>query len=272
MLNYNGIITDNSTLSLANRGLLYGDALFETIRVVKNKINFSEAHYFRLMASMRILRMRIPQNFTLEFFESQIHAVVPNQDAYRVRMTVFRNEGGRYTPDTNTVSYIVSSEPIDYIDFQINSGPSEVDLFKDFHIANHLLSTLKTTNRLINIVGSVYAKENDLQNCLLLNESKNVVETLNGNLFMLTGNTLRTPPLSEGCLNGVLRKQVINLVQKWDNFLVEEQPISPFELQKADELFYTNAIQGIQSITKYRKKEYGNTTASKLVDALNALV
>jgi branched-chain amino acid aminotransferase len=147
-----------------------------------------------------------------------------------------------------------------------------VDLYKDFHITNHLLSTLKTTNRLINIVGSIYAKENGLQNCLLINESKNVVETLNGNLFMLMGTIVITPPLSEGCLNGVLRKQMLKILQNWEGITLLEQPISPFELQKADELFYTNAIQGIQSITKYRKKEYVTSFASVLTNALNVLV
>lgn len=272
MLNYNGKISDHFELTASNRAFLFGDALFETVRVVNGKINFSEDHYFRLMASMRILRMRIPQEFTLEFFESQLLSVVPNDGAYRVRMTVFRNEGGRYTPETNSVSYIVSSESVTTPTFQINSDPCEVDLYKDFHITNHLLSTLKTTNRLINIVGSIYAKENGLQNCLLINESKNVVETLNGNLFMLMGTTVITPPLSEVCLNGVLRKQVLKILQNWEGITLLEQPISPFELQKADELFYTNAIQGIQSITKYRKKEYVTSFASVLTNALNALV
>lgn len=272
MLNFNGTITDTIPVSPFNRALLYGDALFETVRVTAHKVHFSEDHYFRLMASMRILRMRIPSNFTLEFFEEQLLSVVNSSGAFRVRLTVFRNEGGRYTPETNTVSFFVSAEQQDNECFELNTTPCEIDLYKDFHISKHLLSTLKTTNRLINIVGSVYAQENGLDNCLLINEAKNVVETLNGNLFMVMGDTVTTPPLSEGCLNGIMRKQVLHMEKKMDKFQWIEAPISPFELQKAEELFYTNAIQGIQSITKYRKKEYGNTVAQQLVHALNALV
>ena len=272
MLNFNGTLTDSLPVSAFNRGLLYGDALFETVRVTARKVHFAEDHYFRLMASMRILRMRIPANFTLEYFEEQLQSVVQTNGAFRVRMTVFRNEGGRYTPKTNTVSFFVSAEELENEQFGLNTTPCEVDLYKDFHVTKHLLSTLKTTNRLINIVGSVYAQENGLDNCLLVNEAKNVVETLNGNLFMVMGDTVTTPPLSEGCLNGIMRKQVLQIGKKIEGLHWVEALISPFDLQKADELFYTNSIQGIQSITKYRKKEYGNTVAQQLVQALNELV
>ncbi|MEN9336508.1 MAG: putative branched-chain-amino-acid aminotransferase [Bacteroidota bacterium] len=272
MLNCNGELTTISSIATSNRAFLYGDALFETVRVVDGKINFSEDHYFRLMASMRILRMRIPQVFTLEYFEEQLLSVVQPTGAFRVRMTVYRNEGGRYTPENNTVSFMVTAELLENKSFVANSASFEVDLYKDFHIANHLLSTLKTTNRLVNIVGSVYAQDNDLDSCLLINESKNVVETLNGNLFMVMGQTIFTPPLSEGCLNGILRKQIITLLRSHEKFTLVEQAISPFELQKADELFFTNAIQGVQSITKYRKKEYGNTVANEILDLVNQSV
>jgi branched-chain amino acid aminotransferase len=145
-------------------------------------------------------------------------------------------------------------------------------LYKDFYVTKQLLSSIKTTNKLINITGSIFAKENGLDNCLLLNDSKNVVEALQGNLFMLMGNQLITPPVSEGCLNGVMRKQIIDLVKKIEGIELVEASISPFDLQKADELFITNVIKGIQPITKYRKKEFTSTIASKLLVLLNAKI
>ena len=117
---------------------------------------------------------------------------------------------------------------------------------------------------MIHVTGSIYAKENDLDNCILLNDSKNVVEALQGNLFMRMGNTLITPPISEGCLNGIMRKQILSFAKKETNLEVVEQVISPFDLQKADELFVTNVIRGIQPITKYRKKEFEQDTAKVL--------
>ena len=92
--------------------------------------------------------------------------------------------------------------------------------------------------------GYRFANENGLDNCLLLNDSKNVVEALQGNIFMLLGSKLITPPISEGCLNGVMRKQILNLAKKLEKLEVVEEPISPFDLQKADELFIKNVIKG----------------------------
>jgi branched-chain amino acid aminotransferase len=117
----------------------------------------------------------------------------------------------------------------------------------------------------------VFAHENQLDSCLLVNESKNVVEGLSGNIFMLMGNKLITPPLSEGCLNGIMRGQILQLAKKIDHLEVVEEPISPFDLQKADELFLTNVIVGIQPITRYRKKEYARQLSRELVQALNRL-
>ena len=147
-----------------------------------------------------------------------------------------------------------------------------MDLYKDFYISKQLLSTLKTTNKVINVTASIYANENSLDNCILLNDSKNVVEVLQGNIFMLQGNTLITPPLSEGCINGIMRKQVLTLAKKIEGLEIIEAVISPFDLQKADELFFTNVIKGIQSITKYRKKEFTTTIANVLIQKLNELV
>ena len=125
---------------------------------------------------------------------------------------------------------------------------------------------------MINVVGSIYANENSLQNCLLLNNEKNVVEALNGNLFMLLNSKLITPPISDGCLNGIMRKQVLEIAKKFENIEVEEVSISPFDLQKADELFITNVITGIQPITKYRKKEFTTLFSEEVVTKLNELI
>jgi branched-chain amino acid aminotransferase len=105
-----------------------------------------------------------------------------------------------------------------------------------------------------------------------LNNQKHVVEALNANLFLVKGNVIKTPPLSDGCIKGVMRKQIIDIIKLLPDFTIEESSISPFELQQADELFLTNVIMGIQPITKYRKKEYGNSVAKDLLGKLNVKV
>ncbi|WP_395043176.1 aminotransferase class IV [Flavobacterium sp.] len=276
MINYNGkLLSSDTSLSNSNRSFLYGDGVFETLKVINNKILFLEDHYFRLMASMRIVRMKIPNNFTLEYIEEHIlNTVGINNciDSARVRFTVFRNDGGFYLPETRTISYIIQVFSLSQTTYSFSDDNYEVDLYKDFFISKQLLSTIKTTNKMINVTGSIFADENNLQNCLLLNNEKNVVEALNGNLFMLLNNKLITPSISEGCLNGIMRKQILQIAKKLDNIEVVEQEISPFDLQKADELFITNVITGIQPITKYRKKEYKTEFSKELLTSLNALI
>lgn len=279
MINLNGTLhsSANNQLSLTNRGYQFGDALFETIKVVHGKILFWEDHYFRLMASMRILRMEIPMNFTMEFLESEIIKTVEANDlskaTARVRLNVNRVEGGKYTPESNDIHYNMLAENLSDDFYQIKEmNEYTVDLYKDFFVTSGLLSTLKTNNKIINVLGSIYAKENKLHNCLLLNTDKNVIEALNGNIFLVKDNIIKTPPLSDGCLKGVMRKQLVELIKTLDGYQLEEASISSFELQKADELFITNTIIGIQPILAYRKKSFTTEVSKLLVQKLNTKI
>jgi branched-chain amino acid aminotransferase len=276
MVNCNGALqaADKAIFTHNNRAFKYGDALFETVRYVNGTLFFWEDHYFRLMASMRILRMEIPMDFTLEFLEDEIKKTIESNQlesgAVRVRLTVFRNDGGLYTPATNDVSYVIETNAMESPFFIIEEKPYEVELFKDYYVNKDMLSNLKTTNKILNVVAGVYAQENGYANCLLVNTDKKVVETINGNLFLVKGNQIKTPPLSDGCLDGIIRKNLMKLIAGSEDYDLVEDSVSPFELQKMDEMFLTNSIVGIQPISKYRKKEYGTKVAKSLVGKLNA--
>jgi branched-chain amino acid aminotransferase len=272
MINYNGelLYPENAKLSLENRGFKYGDAIFETIKVQNNKIIFFEDHYFRLMASMRMLRMKIPMEFTLEFLEQEILKTTALQEqasSFRVRLNVYRKDGGFYTPKTNEVDYSIEVKENLY---QTKESYS-LDLYKDFFNFSGLLSTVKTNNRMVNTLASIYADENDLDNCVLLNERKAVVEVSNGNIFVVKGTVVKTPALTEGCIKGIVRKKVIEILEKNKDYTLEETIISPFEIQKADEVFITNAIIGLQSVTNYKRKIFKTELGEKVSKNLNFL-
>jgi branched-chain amino acid aminotransferase len=274
MVNFNKNILENiDQLSINNRGFAYGDALFETIKASYGKLLFWEDHYFRLMASMRIMRMEIPMNFTMEFLEEQILATLEanglSNASSRVKLTVFRNEGGLYLPETNDVSFLIDVKPLQTDFYTLEDDFYEVDLFKDFYASPSLLSSLKTNNKALNVVGSIYAKENKLNNCLVLNTDKQVIEALNGNVFVVKGKVIKTPPIENGCLKGIMRKQIIEVIKSLPEYKLVEESISPFELQKADEIFITNVIVGIQPVTKYRKKIFKSEVSKLLVQKLN---
>jgi branched-chain amino acid aminotransferase len=272
MVNYNGdlLSIENLNISLNNRGFKYGDSIFETIKIQNNKVIFWEDHYFRLMSSMRMLRMKIPLQFTLEFLEQEIIRTVKANDlekGARVRLNVFRKDGGFYTPLSNSINYTIEVAAIK----TATKNKYSIDVFKDFYNFSGLLSTVKTNNRMVNTLASIYAKENDLDNCVLVNERKGVVEVANGNIFILKGNTIKTPAIEEGCIKGIVRKKIIDIISKNEEYTIEETSISPFEIQKAEEVFITNAIIGVQPVTNYKKKTFSIDFGTKIAKSLKVL-
>lgn len=272
MINYNSelVSSSNAVLNSSNRGFKFGDALFETFKVEQLKVTFLEDHYFRLMASMRMLRMEIPMDFTMDFLEKELlkSAMANNLDDARLRLTVFRKDGGLYNPLSNEIDFIIEASPL-----EINlKSTYTIDLFKDYFVYSGLLSTIKTTNKITNVLASIYAAENEFDNCILLNEKKQVVETINGNIFLVKGDTIKTPPVTSGCVKGIIRKKLIEFISKNPNYSMEEGDISPFDLQKADELFLTNVIIGIQPITNYKKAVFKTNIGLELRDELKGLV
>jgi branched-chain amino acid aminotransferase len=276
MVNHDGTLHEDDALILnhRNRGLRYGDSLFETMRALGGRLVFWEDHYMRLMSSMRLLRMEIPMDFTLEFLESQIKDTLRANNlsgsTARIRLTVYRRNGGFYLPATHEVSYIIEASELETPFYLISDKPYEIELYKDFYVNHDLLSTLKTGNRLAHITGSIYCEENGYDNCLMLNQQKMITEALNANLFLVQGNSVKTPPLTDGCLNGIIRKKIIEILKKTEGYEIGEVSVSPFELQKADELFITNSIIGIRPVTRYRKAEFKSEVAKNLLGKLNA--
>ncbi len=272
MLNYNGQLLAASEIHLStkNRAFNYGDAVFETIKSLGDRLVFFEDHYFRLMASMRMLRMEIPMSFTLEFLESEILKTLTSQElgaSCRIRCTVFRKDGGLYAPVTNEVSYLIEAIPYQHI----AKESFRVDVYKDFYNYSGLLSTLKTNNRMLNTLASIYQQENELDSCILLNERKGVAETIQGNIFVIKGTHIKTPALSEGCMNGIARKKILEILEKNEHYTVEETVLSPFEIQKADEVFITNSITGVQVVTQYKKKIFASDIGKKIQTSFTLL-
>lgn len=276
-INYNGTLleADSTWLTISNRAFKFGDGIFDLCKYSYEKILFWEEHYLRLMAGMRVLRMNIPMSFSMEFLEEEVLTLLKanglEKSAAKVRISIFRKEGGTYTPDTNEIDYLIESEALSNPFYVLDTSTYEVELFKDFYVQPDLLATILHMNRAVNVLGSIFGQENEYQNCILLNSQKNIAGALDANLFVVQDKTLKTPPLTDGAVNGITRKVLLKALQKVSDYEVVETSISPFELQKADELFLTNSLIGIQPISKYRKKTYGTDTAQSLIGKLNTI-
>ncbi|MEK9997732.1 MAG: aminotransferase class IV [Cryomorphaceae bacterium] len=272
MINYQGDIIELNALPVQDvkRATMYGDAVFETIRMRDNKLLFVEDHYFRLMASMRILRMPIPMEFTPEFFVDEANRLAEEVAVTdgRLRLQVVRKSEGKYTPDENNECvWWMELEELSTQDYTWTSKGLKVDLFKDHYIQPGLLSTLKSSNALPYVLAGIFAKENGFDAMLLVNDKKMLVEANAANVFVLKDNILKTAPLEDGPLRGVFRKNLIGWAKEI-GLEIKEESINPFELQKADEIWLTNTISGVQWVEKYRKRTYKGDKAKELVELL----
>lgn len=274
MINFNGGLRpdDEVKLSTSNRGFRFADAVFETIKYARGKIFFWEDHYFRLMSDMRILRMNIPIEWSPEFLEEEITKTIEanalNNGAARVRLTVFRNGGGGYTPETKDVSYLVECYPILDEEYILPQAGKNMQLFQDHAKPTGLLSNLKSANAQVYTLAGIFAQENGFDDCFLINEHKHLVEAISSNIWLVIGKTIKTPALSQGCVKGVLRTNLIKWLPKW-GYEVEETEITPFELQRADEVWLSNTIRGLEWVGQYRKKTYKNDEAAAVLRRIN---
>ena len=270
MVNYNGrLCRADEGLPFDNRGFAYGDSIFDTLAIAAGRIRFWEDHYFRMMAGMRVLRMCIPMSFTMDFLQQEIEKVLDRPSA-RVRITLFREAKGLYTAEKGGVGYLIKAEPLSDTTYSISDEKYEVALFTDFYVQQSALNNIKHTNRALHVVAGVFARENAYDNCLLLNDSKQLVSAINGNSFLISGTQLSTPAPEQGCVKGVFRKNLLRFVKENALFEVVERPITPFELMRAEEVFITNVISGITSVTRYRKKVFSTEKTRELLNRFNS--
>ncbi len=254
-----------------NRAFRYGDSLFETMHAYGAKVQFLNDHLSRLTSSMLTLKMEIPQEFSIQYLDLKIHKLLDRNKLYqgaRIRFTVFRSDGGFYTPKTNKVSYIIESESISFSHYTLNNKGLQIDLFRKIRKPINLLSGLKSANALIFVMAGIHKKENKLDDCIIINEKGDICEFISSNIFIVKNDCIYTPSLQSGCIPGIIRNQIIKIAEN-PGFKIFEKNIKSETLSSVDEVFSTNAIQGIQWIGGYKNKRYYNKVSTELIDILN---
>jgi branched-subunit amino acid aminotransferase/4-amino-4-deoxychorismate lyase len=267
------LLSSEKFITHHNRAFCYGDALFETIHCLGTSPHFFNDHWNRLTQSMKVLKMIPGKDFTKEFTERCIEKLLNKNRIFkgaRVRLMVFRNEGGLYSPEQNTISWIIVSAALEVEKFELNSRGLVVDIYDGVHKPVNSLSNLKTSNSLIFVLAGIYRKENQLDDCLILNQFGRITEAVSSNIFVVFQNMIITPPLTEGCIAGTMRHTLLSIIPQ-AGYKTGERGILEKHLLEADEVFITNAIQGIRWIGAYKEKRYFNFAARKLIPLLNKL-
>lgn len=254
--NYNGkLFSDHqSVFGPDNRSFKFGDGVFETMRFKDGKIIFSTDHFERLFNGLKILKFNITNYITAEHFEEQVQELAKANNCYgsaRIRLTCFRKDSDLTNPDTSNPDYIIQAWSL-----QANSTKFlKVDLLTGIFKSCDQLSNLKTNNFLPYIMAMIKVKESSCDECVVLNAYNRICDASRGNIFIVVNKTIYTPPLSEGCVAGVMRKNLIALLKK-NHFAIIEKSLTLDELQSADEMFITNVTAGIQPVSTFLNKTY----------------
>lgn len=272
-INFNGEIysEEDKLLSIANRGYRYGDGLFESMRMAKGKLKYANLHADRLQKGMKALKLEGYSQMDAYFLKDKADELCKrnkiSQNA-RLRLTVYRNSGGLYTPDSNKNGYSLEASALDSPYYDINSKGLIMDIYDDILKPINKLSNIKTCSALPYVMAGLYKKQHKLDEAFILNQQGFLCETISSNVFLVYKGTLYTPALSEGCVAGVMRQVVMDISKKNKLPLIEAQ-INPEILNEADEVFITNAVKGIQWVMGFNRKRYFNEISRLLIEKLN---
>lgn len=273
---YNGHLISlyEPAISFTNRAFRYGDSLFESMLFSNGKIMFLADHVKRLKLSMTALRMNVPAEFNSANIEQLILQLIEQNNIKndgRIRLTVFRNEGGFYTPETNDISFLIEVKQLETLGYNLNKKGLWVDIYAEIKKQITKISNLKTGSALLYVMAGLTKTSLRLDDCLLVNENGHIIESINSNVFVIKNGTLYTSPITDGCIDGVMRKQILAIAAQ-NKILAFEQSLTVHTLTDGDEVFLTNAISGIQWVGQFKNKFYTNQRTVFFVEKLNELV
>ena len=270
---FSGELRDiNQGIGISNRAFRYADGLFESMYFTNGKIMFLDLHYSRLLKGMKLLRIEkndLPSISEIVLKTTQLLKANNIEGAARIRLQVFRKEGGLYLPENNNCDYIIEVSKLENTDYTLNTKGLHIGISKSIHARNDAFSQIKTISKHQMILVSMDAKDNKWDDAIILNNSNNISETSSSNIFAVINGNIYTPSLSDGLMNGIMRQNIIRIANA-NNISVIETSLTESNLLSADELFITNAVKGLQWVVAFKNKRYFNTLAKKITKLLNS--
>ena len=264
-INFNGELIGPETpvATVFNRGLRYGDGLFETMLWNGELIHNMDFHLDRLFKGLEVLQFDLSGGFDRKLIMEEIAGLCKNNSLSipaRVRLNVFREDGPTLLPLRNKPLFLIETSAIDT---EI-PAPLRVTLYKAETKPTGILSNLKTNNYLLNVLAAQYAKESGYDDAIILNSRGNICEASSSNLFMVQKGILFTPALSQGCVAGTKRRELLNLLPGL-GFQVEETIITKDMIFEMEEIFFTNAIRNIRPVICIENTYYSREVTTMLI-------
>lgn len=257
---FNGklVSADTPVLTSDNRSFKYGDGVFETMKMIRGQIILKAYHFERLFASLKLLKINSGDLYVELLTQKIIELAVTNnfKDCVRIRLTLYRNHD-------NNAEYIIESGSLENDVNEWNEKGWSIDIYPDARKSCDAFSNIKSANHLIYVMADMYRREKGIDEALVLNEKNNICDGSRSNLFLILGNEIYTPPLEQGCINGVVRRYLVEQLPV-SNFIVKETPLGEELITAADEAFVTNAVIGLRHVQSFREKCYGNILSKKI--------
>lgn len=259
---------------LKNRAFRFGDGLFETIRVYNGIPLFAELHFDRMAEGLSLLKIECDDMKDFKFFENNLNNIVNTNNLKkggRIRYSVSRLSDGFYKPQACKGISIVEGLNIEDDIYKCNEKGVIIKLYEDILKPINILTPYKNAFPLIHVLAGLNSSEFNCES-ILINEQNYICEGVSSNIFVLKNNILYTPDLSQGCVRGIMRHVVINILSKLLNVVVVETKMEKDFLIDADEIFFTNVIQGIKWVMGYEKKRYYNAFSKLLSQKLDEYI
>jgi branched-chain amino acid aminotransferase/4-amino-4-deoxychorismate lyase len=238
-----------------NRAFQYGDGLFETIIYKHGQIRFLQDHYTRLVNGINAFQMQVPPAFSYAYLEEQIHQLVEantqGTDA-RVRVHVWRKPGGTYTPMHNEIEFCITAQPLAA---PAPSVKGKAFFYEDIKLVASPLSRFKTCNSLPYVMAGIAMTQRGANDMILLDVYGHIAECIASTIFWINENVLYTPSLESGCIEGIMRKQVL-LKARELHISVQEGLFTKQDLLSAETLFCCN-VAGMQTIRQVEERVFG---------------
>ncbi len=265
---YNNKFFANGEYILASdsRAYRYGDGFFETMKCVNGKIILEDYHVERFFKTMELLQFEKHVLLHPAALVDQVNKILKknrHSKLSRIRLSVARGRGGLYDPENHHPNMLIETYPLTIEKIGYNSNGLEVGIYKDAVKSVDQFSHLKTNNYLCYAMAALHAKKMHWNEAFICNASGHIADATIANIFTVKDGVVSTPALSQGAIDGVMRRHLI-LQLRAQNIPIRESIISTEHLKEAQEVFVTNTISGVRWVKQIENNRYTNSFSSWL--------
>ncbi len=274
---YNGEkmpITD-PVFGVTNRAIKFGDGFFESVLSYYEEVPFWGHHFERIKNAFYDYDMKT-STYSSKYLLNEILRLSKSNKFFGkvyTRISFFREDTGKYAPKKDSrVSYFMEQRFLGQQTFEINPKGLVLGCFTEYRKPVNRWSKYKKISADLFVFASMYSATYGFDDVFIVNDKGKIIETTHSNIFCLNENgKVYTPAISSGCVAGVMRRVIIDLLTNNSIEVVEVDGFEETDFEKAEELFLTNAIQGIKWVGAYKDKRFVKDLSVFLTEKLNTI-